>query len=187
MRQVANYLLMICLVIGVAGCDSRTDRTDGGGVLLSISDFDGLPILVNVNATRELAGCLVQVEEIVVQNVPKNPVGNVSDLMNVEIQSYEVKYSRGDRGTRVPTPYVRGLFGVAVAGATFAIENLPVMSCDQLETTPLSDLLFVNGAIDSETGQDRIVLNFSLRFFGRTLSGDAVETAPAFFTIEFIP
>ena len=38
-----------------------------------------------------------------------------------------------------------------------------------------------------QTGEPKITLNFRLRFFGRTLSGDAVETAPALFTIEFTP
>ena len=39
--------------------------------------------------------------------------------MNVEIVSYEVTYSRADRGTRVPTKFVRGLFGVVPAGGQF--------------------------------------------------------------------
>ena len=45
MRRVTNCLLILILAVGIAGCDSRTDRTDGGGVLLSVSDFDGLPLL----------------------------------------------------------------------------------------------------------------------------------------------
>ena len=61
------------------------------------------------------------------------------------------------------------------------------MGCDQYQTVPLSDLQFSQGAVDSETGDDRIQLNFNVRFFGRTLSGDAVETAPALFTVEFTP
>ena len=186
MRRVANILLIICLVAVLAACESRTDRTDGGGVLLSISDFDGLPIAVSVNATLA-AGGFVQVEEIIIENIVKDPVGLSSELMNVEIVSYEVLYSRGDGGTRVPTRYTRGLFGVVPVGGTFTVENLPVMSSDQLNTEPLSDLKFVNGGVDKETGRTKIILNLSLRFFGRTLSGNAVETVPALFTIEFTP
>ncbi len=186
MRTVANILLITCLVVAVSGCESRTDRTDGGGVLLSISDFDGLPIAVSVNATLS-AGGFVQVEEIIISNVPKNPTGTTSELMNVEIVSYEVTYSRADGGTRVPTPYVRGLFGVVPVGGTLSVDNLPVMSSDQLNSEPLSDLRFANGGTDQETGRKKIVLNLSLVFFGRTLSGSAVETVPALFTIEFTP
>ncbi len=116
-----------------------------------------------------------------------NPNGTVSDLMNVEIVSYEVVYSRADRGTRVPNKFVRGLFGVAPVGGEFQVENLPVMGPDQLSTKPLSDLLYEQGGVDKETGESKITLNFALRFFGRTLSGDGVETAPAYFTVEFTP
>jgi hypothetical protein len=186
MRHVTNCFLIIILAIGLAGCDSRTDRTDGGGVLLSVSDFDGLPLLVGVNSTLSEGG-LVQIETLTIQNISKNPTGNTSDLMNVEIQSYEVKYSRADRGTRVPTPFVRGIFGVAPVDGTLDYDNLPIMSSDQLNQEPLSDLKFSNGGFDKETGESKIVMNFSVRFFGRTLSGDTVETAPIFFTIEFIP
>jgi hypothetical protein len=183
MRKVAQLLLIVCLVVVFTACESRTDRTDSGGVLLSITDFDGLPISVSVNAT---AG-FVQVEEFKVANVAANPNGLTSNLMNVEIVSYEVLYSRADRGTRVPTKFVRGLFGVAPVNGEFTVENLPVMGPDQLSTVPLSDLLFDQGGIDTETGESKIALNFSVRFFGRTLSGDAVETNPALFTVEFTP
>lgn len=186
MRRVAHIMLMISLVAALTACESRTDKTDGGGVLLSISDFDGLPIAVGVNATLA-AGGFVQIEELTIENIPKQPNGTTGDLMNVEIISYEVTYSRADSGTRVPSRFTRGLFGVAPVGGTFQVDNLPVMSSDQLTSVPLSDLQFENGGFDSETGRRKIVLNFSLRFFGRTLSGDAVETAPAVFTIEFTP
>ena len=185
MRKVANILLVVCLVVVFTACESRTDRTDSGGVLLSITDFDGLPIAVSVNSA--LASGFVQVDEVKVANVAANPNGLTSDLMNVEIVSYEVLYSRADGGTRVPSKFVRGLFGVVPVGGEYTVENLPIMGRDQLSTVPLSDLLFEQGGEDSETGRNRITLNFSLRFFGRTLSGDAVETVPALFTVEFTP
>ncbi|MGB5296747.1 MAG: hypothetical protein WBP34_17535, partial [Thermoanaerobaculia bacterium] len=108
-------------------------------VLLSVSDFDGLPLLASVNGTLAIGG-LIQIESLTIQNIAKNPVGNTSDLMNVEIQSYEVKYSRADRGTRVPTPFVRGIFGVVPVDGTLDYDNLPVMSSDQFNQEPLSDL-----------------------------------------------
>lgn len=183
MHKPYRLILVLLLAAGLAGCESRTDRTDGGGVLLSISDFDGLPIRVSVN----LANNLVQVEEFQIQNVPKDPTGVTSSLMNVEITSYEVTYSRADAGSRVPPPLVGGLFGVAAVASTFTVENLHVMGTEQFERVPISDLFFVNGGFDKETGQGRILLNFHVRFFGRTLSGDAVQTEPASFKVEFVP
>jgi hypothetical protein len=105
--------------------------------------------------------------------------------MNVEIDSFEITFSRGDTGTRLPPPLVRNLFGVVPVNGTDIIENLEILTLQQLGAPPLSDLLTINGGIDTETGGQTILLNFSLRFFGRTLSGDEVETAPARFTIEF--
>ncbi len=185
MRSRYRALLAIALVglIVTACSSSRTDKADTGGVLLSISDFDGLPVQVSVTLATGVG--LISVEQLTVQNLPLDPNGLTSDLMNVEIQSYEVIYTRGDTGTRIPTPLVRGLFGVAPIGGTFDVENLPMMSLEQLLEEPLSDLAALG--LDPETGGNTILLNFSLRFFGRTLGGDNVSTAPAQFTIEFIP
>ncbi len=186
MSRIAKSLFLICLLVVVSGCQTRTDKTDGGGVLLSVSDFDGLPIGVSVNSALAFGG-FVQVGSIDIQNVPKDPTGLTSDLMNVEIQSYEVIFTRGDEGTRVPTPFVRGIFGVAPVGGVLTYDNLPVLSRNELTTVPLADLLFENGGFDQETGRRKIVLNLHLRFFGKTLSGKEVQTAPVVFTIDFIP
>ncbi len=186
MSRTTKNLAAIFLLVVFTACEARTDRTDSGGVLLSITDFDGLPVAVSVNLTVSTEG-FVTVGEFEIENVPVNPTGVTSGLMNVEIQSYEVVFSRADTGTRIPTPFTRGLFGVAPVGGTFQVENLPVMGLDQLNNIPLSDLLFVNGGIDKETGSNRIVMNLRIRFFGRTLSGDAVQTPPATFTIDFTP
>ena len=181
--KLTRFIVLGLLAAGLLGCESRTDRTDGGGVLLSISDFDGLPITLAVNSSNGF----LQVGEIQITNVVKNPdiVGSI--LMNVEIESYEVTYSRGDTGTIVPPTLVRGLFGVVPVNGVFTVENLPVLAPEQFNVPPISDLLFVNGGFDKETGSRQILLNFHLRFFGRTLSGDAVQTAPASFTVTVTP
>ncbi|HVS16819.1 MAG TPA: hypothetical protein VMV46_23145 [Thermoanaerobaculia bacterium] len=175
---------MLVLVFGLAGCESRTDKSEGT-VLLSVSDFDGLPTQVSVNASA--AAGLVTIEEVTIQNVPKQPGGATSSLMNVEMSSYEVLYSRADTGTRLPAPMVRNIFGVVPVGGSETYENLPILAPDQLDAPPLSDLLFVNGGFDRETGAQLVKLNISLRFFGRTLSGDEISSAPAAFTVDFVP
>jgi hypothetical protein len=181
--RAAKLFLVSLLAVGLLACESRTDRTDGGGVILSISDFDGLPIAVSVNSGTGF----VQVGEIQVSSVVKDPFLVASDLMNVEIASFEVTYSRADTGTRLPPKFVRGLFGVVPAAGTFTVENLPVMAPEQFDVPPLSDLLFQNGGFDKETGDNRIILNCHIRFFGRTLSGDAVISEPGNFTLTIVP
>ena len=185
-KTAPGALLAIALLATLAACSSSTtDTADTGRVTLSITDFDGLPIAVSVNTAAGLG--FVQVGEIDIENIALDPNGVTSDLMNVEIKSYEVSYSRGDNGTRLPTPFVRGLFGSVAVNGNFNVENLPIMGLDQLANPPLSDLLFANGGLDTETGASRITLNMRILFFGRTLAGKAVQTAPAVFTVEFTP
>ena len=185
MRTWTQVVVLSLLAVVAAGCESRTDEVDGGGVLLSVADFDGLPIGASVNTA--VGDGFVQVGEITINNIIKDPNGVGSALMNVEIQSYEVIYTRADSGTRVPPKMVRGLFGVVPVDGDFVVENLPAMALEQLTSPPLSDLLFQNGGFDKETGDTLIKLNFIMRFFGRTLSGDEVETDPISFTVDFVP
>lgn len=180
-RTLASVSILALLAVAWAGCESRTDQTDSGGVLLSITDFDGLPVGASVTQT----GASVSLEEITVENVPVDPDGITSDLMNVELYSYEVVFFRGDTGTRVPPPLVRGIFGVAPVGGNLTIDGLPLLTLEQLRNAPLEEL--GRTGFDSETGGQSILLNCRLRFFGRTLSGDEVESAPAQFSIEFVP
>jgi hypothetical protein len=183
----SKHILIGCLavLVGLVGCESRTDKTDGGGVLLSVSDFDGLPLVVSMNAV-DFDGA-VQVDMITITSVVKDPFGASGPLMAVELDAYEVLYQRDDAGTRVPTKLVQQIFGNVPVNGTETIENLPVLLFDQTDSPPLSDLFFINGGIDQETQNDRIRLRVTLRFFGRTLSGDPVESAPVDFNIDFVP
>ncbi|HUF84722.1 MAG TPA: hypothetical protein VMQ81_09060 [Acidimicrobiia bacterium] len=183
-RTSAALVALVALTLAAAGCSSRVDESEGG-VLLSVSDFDGLPTVVSVNALGFPP--LLVIEDITIDNIPKDPAGNTSALMNVEMQSYEVVFTRIDTGTRVPTPKVAAIFGVAPVGGNIVYENLPLMTSEQLRNPPLEDLLVVNGGIDSETGARSIALELRVTFFGRTLTGHNVATAPIRFDIEFVP
>ena len=61
----------------------------------------------------------------------------------------------------------------------------PFIRAHQLTSPPLSDL--ADFGRDRETGSTVIPLDVTLRFFGRTLSGDDIASAPASFTIEVVP
>ncbi|HEX2252235.1 MAG TPA: hypothetical protein VHQ65_03080 [Thermoanaerobaculia bacterium] len=181
-RPIIALAAATLLLLAAGGCSGDRVEQSEGSVILSVTDFDGLPVRVSVNTLD-----LLQVEEVVISNIPKDPQGNTSALMDVEMQTYEVTYSRGDQGTRVPTSMVRRIFGVAPAGGDITYDNLVVMSAEQFLNPPLSDLLFAGGGIDTETGSPVILIEFTMRFFGRTLSGDSVATAPVRFDVEFVP
>ena len=196
-----RFLILITAVLmsfALASCDGNKDNTDSGGVTLSVTDFDVAYFGGSVNlAMADVAGddapepCFnsgfICIEGIEVTNVPLEPGGTVSSLMNVEINSYEVVYSRNDNGTRSPPRLVRGVFGVAEPNGSVSFDNLPIMTREQLENPPLSDLLFENGGFDSETGDSRIAVTMNIRFFGRTVAGAAVASSPASYTIDLTP
>ncbi len=179
LKQRLLPIFVLVLVGALAlGCESRTDKTETGGVEISVSDFDGLALRHDVSVD------FLQVDELTLQNISKDPFAATSDLMNVELYSYEVTYTRADTGTRLPPPLVRGLFGTVPVNGTAVFNNLPVMDLEQFSTEPLSDLYPFNGGFDTETGNALIRLNFRLVFFGRTISGDEVRSGPANFTVE---
>lgn len=184
MRRALTILALIGSV-SLLGCEQATDKTDSGGVILSVSDFDGLPAEISVN-TLAAAGFL-SIGELTIDAIAKDPTGVVSSLMNVEMLSYEVTFSRADIGTLLPPPLVQNIFGVTPINGSQTYENLRILSVDQILSRPLSDLLFANGAFDKETDEAFTRLNLFVRFFGRTLSGDGVESARISFTITFVP
>jgi hypothetical protein len=179
MKRTLSLLTLIALVAALGGCRSRTDRSEGS-VLLSVSNFNGLPLQVDASA-----GGPSTIGSIVISNIVKDPAGGTSDLMSVELRSYEVRFSRRDTGTRVPPPFAQSIFGLIPAGGTTTITNLVFLQQDQLRNPPLSDL--ADDGVDRETGSQVVVLNVTMRFFGRTIAGDDVATDPASFTVEVVP
>lgn len=177
-RKVTTPFLVFLLVAALAGCRSETDRSEGT-VLLSVTDFDELPARVSV-ATGPFS-----IGQIEVRNIPKDPTGSTSDLMSVEMRSYEVVFVRRDTGQRVPPALAQSVFGLIAVGSTTTFDNLPLLTADQLQNPPLSDL--ARFGRDTETGSAIIVLDARLRFFGRTLSGDDIVSNTAAFTIEVVP
>lgn len=178
MKRNLVFLLMVALALAGAGCRSRTDRSEGT-VLLSVSDFDGLPVQVSTTTGP------FSIDQVEIRNVAKEPGGTVGTLQDVELRSYEVTYRRRDTGTRVPPSMVQSLFSVVPVNSSIRLDNVPFMLTDQVLNPPLSDLR--NFGVDRETNSRVVVLDVSMRFFGRTLSGDNIVSAPATFTIEVTP
>jgi hypothetical protein len=174
MKRNVTLLFLIVLVSAFGGCRERTDRQEGS-VLIAVTDFDGLPDVVSVTQGP------FDIERISVRNIPKT-TDATSTLQSVELRSYEVRYTRRDTGTRVPPPSVQAYFGLIEPGTTSTFFNFDFLFADQVLNQPLRDLR--DFGVDRETGSAVIVLDVSIRFFGRTLAGDDVATEPARFTIE---
>jgi len=176
---VVTAMALTCLT----GCQSRTDRTDGGGVLLSVSQLSMPPTQFILHKLSDPNAVLPFIPSVTIQNLVKDPSpGSTSMLENVELTSYEVIYTRADTGKRVPPPLVENFGGVVPVNGTLGIVNLNILANNQLNSLPISDI--AQFGIDRETNSTFIVLNLSIRFFGRTLSGKQVQSTPAGFTME---
>jgi hypothetical protein len=179
-----NHRAVLCLLavltLAVMSCRSRTDRSEGT-VLLSISDFNGLPSVISLRS----AAPPFTIGEITIRNIVKDPNGATSNLQGVELRSIEVRFTRRDTGTRVPPPNVQAVFGIVPADGSSTQTNFPFLTSDQVLSQPLKDLRDLGR--DTETGTAVIVLDVSMRVFGRTLSGDDIVSDPARFTLEVRP
>ena len=170
--------LLIAMTLAVTSCRSRTDKSEGS-VILSVSHFNGLP--VSVSATNGP----FSIDQVTLSNFFKDPTVQSStghQLEGIELRNYEITYRRRDNGTRTPPPSVQGIFGLVEPLGTLDLFNLPFMTTDQTGNQPLKDL--INFGRDTETGTAVITLDVSLRFFGRTLSGDDIASESSTFTIE---
>lgn len=179
MKKHIIILTLFVLAAAVAGCRSRTDRSEGT-VLLSISDVSGLPSSISVRTADRF-----QIDRVTIRNIAKDPTGTTGDLQTVELRSYEVRFRRRDTGTRVPPPAVQAIFGAITVNGSRDVTNVAFLLSDQLLSQPLKDLR--DFGVDRETGTAVIVLDVSITFFGRTLSGDDIATDPATFTVEVRP
>jgi hypothetical protein len=178
-HRIVLWTLIALSLVAVAGCRSRTDRSEGT-VILSVTDFNGLPSVLSLGS-----GGPFQIDRVTLRNFAKDPLGTTGDLQTIELRSYEITYRRRDTGTRVPPPDVEGIFGTVTVNGAKDIINFPILTSNQLLSQPLKDL--GQFGIDRETGTAVIVLDVTLRFFGRTLSGDDVASQPATFTLEVRP
>ena len=191
MKKILNLAILAVLaavVLVAASCRSRTDRSPGP-VVLTFGAINGIPTVVSVGTA--IAGTTstppgVSIQSFTLQSVVKEPTPGITPAIeDVEVSSYQVVYRRRDSGTRVPPPLVAALGIEVPVNGTSVINNLPIVRLDQLLSPPLGDLASLGH--DSETGTTVIVLDAQITFFGHTLSGDAVSSGTASYTLEFIP
>jgi len=179
--RAARVFGLAVAVLALLGCEARTDRSDGGGVLLTIADFGTLPLAISASASFPY----LQIDSITVRSIVKNPNQPTSDLMAVELAGYEVTYERLDTGTRLPPRMVVRIFGIVEPGGTYELVDGEVLGIDQFNNQPLKDLL--DFGKDTQTNTTVVRMKIGIRFFGKTISGDSVESQTAYFTLDITP
>lgn len=180
MKATLKILALAALLLFL-GCNDRVDEVDSGGVLLEV-EFEETIFRVGVNTTT-----LVQIPTTNITSIIARPAGTGSQLMDVQLDTVEVTFTRLDTGTRVPPPFYFNVISTVPAGGTLTYDNMPIMSFDQLNRPPLSDLKFENGGYDRETGAAVVKLLATVRVYGKTVSGKNVSSTPRSQNFEFVP
>ena len=174
-------LLLLAAALLAFGCEERTEETDSGGVLLEV-EFTSTILSVGVEQTET-----VTIPTITITSIVADPSGATSSLMDVQLRTLDVTFSRADSGTRVPPPFFFNVIGTVPVGGNLTLNNFPIMSTEQTRSPPLSDLLIANGGFDRETGNTFVRLDVTYQVFGTTLTGTRVASQPRTQTIEFVP
>ncbi len=181
MKALTRVLLLLAIALLAFGCEERTEETDSGGVLLEV-EFSSTVLIAGVEENETLT-----IPLITINSITANPEANTSSLMDVQLRSLEVTFTRADSGTRVPPPYFFNMIATVPVAGSLTLANFPIMSTEQTRSPPLSDLLILNGGFDRETGNTFIRLNVTFRAFGTTVAGTNVASQPRTQTIEFVP
>ena len=169
-------------LLALLGCSARTDKTDSGGIILSIESFDFSNLTEPLSAGGNFP--VVQANSVVVRSIVVNPGQGTSDLMKVEMSGYEVTYERLDTGTRLPPRLVEHVFGTVDPGGTFTLSNPTIFGIDQFNNQPFKDLL--DFGKDTQTNSTVVRLKIGIRFFGKTITGDSVESQVGFITLDIV-
>lgn len=184
MRQVMRTASFALIALAALGCNASTDRTDSP-VILTIEGSTTIvtPGFVSVSDSQNAGWATIG--SMTLKTIVKEPNATTSQLETVEMDAYQVTYTRADRGTRVPAPLTEKLFGSISPNGTYTLNGFPFMRLSQLSATPLSDL--ATRGIDPETGSATILLNVNMQFFGHTVSGKNVASEVKTFTVEVTP
>ena len=180
MRRTFVLAALLLLAPWNLGCEGDLDDVDSGGVILRVTDFGTLPLVLDLSTLG-----LLQLDSITLANQPRDPDAVTSSIMDVQLESYEVTYTRGDTGTVVPRPLVERIFGSVPINGTDTLNNLNFLRTDQINAQPFTGL--AQDGRDDQTGSSTITLNIHFRFFGRTVGGREVVSNTSSFTIEVVP
>ena len=162
-----------------ASCTNKQGETESP-VYITVNMVQQ-PGFVNVGVVAP-----VQIGTITLTSRLKNPTQtDPQGFASTTIDSYTVHFRRVDGGTRVPQDLNLAAGVLVASGGSATLTNFPVLLATQIQQSPFDQLLPFNGGFDRETGKDEIDTAFDITFFGRTVSGQRVQsetaTAPLYF------
>lgn len=184
MNRFARILALSLAAVAVFGCETQ-DKVDQGGVIVVISDYDIHDLPAVMSASGSFPVVAGPDSTLTVRSQSRNPNNTTSQLMDVLVEGYEVSFTRGDAGTRVPPTLTEPVGGLIPVGGTMTQNGVILMRQDQFESGPLRELR-LNGR-DLETNSTVVRLVWHLKFYGKTISGERVETPPISFNLDVTP
>lgn len=173
---LASGALLLALL---PGCSTNTQGDDASPVFL-VGEFTELPLeKLLVEATP------LQFKTTTLRCRLKVPGSGSVQFLDVQIDSYVVRWSRLDGGTKVSGQEAFGGDVIVPVAGTSTLNNYPYMSKDALLRSPLDQLYPFNGGIDRETGKTEIRQAGHVIWYGHTLSGQTVVSNEATFDMIF--
>jgi hypothetical protein len=179
-KPLTTFALGAALVALLPGCSTNTRGDDAAPVFLS-GEFTQLPLNKLL-----VSGTPLQFTTTTVTNRLKTTNVTSLQFLDVQLDSYHVRWTRNDGGTKASLPEDFGGNVIVPAGGTSTLTDYPYMRADSLLRPPLDQLYPFNGGLDRETGRTEIYQVGHVTWFGHTLSGQPVVSNEASFGMIFI-
>jgi len=177
MKRTITRALLLTLAAAlpfVAGCTNKQGETESP-VFLTTDFGTTVPLQFNI-----APGAPLQLPTMILTSHAKNSsVTDPQGFQTVQVTSYVVHFTRLDGGTKVPPDETFAAGGTVPFKGTLAMSNFPVITPAASQQSPFDQLLPFNGGIDQETGQPLIHLGITVTFYGETVAGTRVSSAPA--------
>jgi hypothetical protein len=176
---VLATVLAVASVAALPGCSTNTQGDSAAPVFLT-GQFTQLPfqkLLVDATA--------LQFTTTTLNNVVKTSGITSLQFLDVQLESYHVRWTRLDGGTVASPPEDFGGNVIVPANGTSTLTNYPYMRAANLLLPPLDQLYPFNGGIDRVTGKTVINQAGHVIWYGHTLSGQPVVSVEATFGMAF--
>ncbi len=187
-RGIGKLALMMTIVGLFVGCtaNGQLDNTDAS-VVLQIEELikieeDYLWGDVQDDITGGIPSDVASIDFSGVLKAPisTNPSITAPDLQHIQLERYEVTYTRTDGGTSVPPGFTSGIAGLVrltEIGATdpvvLTVVNVTIVPATIKGQPPISFL--IDPGTESGTNFFNIQVNARIQFFGRTIAGNEVS------------
>jgi hypothetical protein len=178
-KPLSVLALGALLLALLPGCSTNTQGDDAAPVFL-VGEFTELLL-----EKLLVEGTPVQFKTTTLRCRLKTTGVASVQFLDVQIDSYVVRWTRLDGGTKASAAETFGGNIIVPVGGTSTLNNYQYMTADALLRSPLDQLYPFNGGIDRETGKTSIRQAGHVIWYGHTLSGQPVVSNEATFDLTF--